>query len=137
MNSVVVSAVIADHLWSVIKIIKDVKNTANMAKKKNSVDIKPLADRVLIREETADEGERKTESGIIIPEAVGDDEKHGANRGEVVAVGGGKVNDDGSKTEIPVSVGDTVIFSWGEKLTIDEVDYHIVDQSNILAVIEG
>lgn len=108
-----------------------------MAKKKNPVGIKPLADRVLVREETGDEGERQTESGIIIPEAVEDDKQHGANRGEVVAVGEGKVDEDGSRTEIPVSVGDTVLFSWGEKLTIDEVDYHIVDQTNILAVVEG
>jgi chaperonin GroES len=108
-----------------------------MAKKKNPVGIKPLADRVLIREETEDDGERKTESGIIIPEAVGDDKKHGTNRGEVVAVGEGKVDDDGNITEIPVTVGDTVLFSWGEKLTVDEVDYHIVDQSNILAIVQG
>ncbi|MEX2514749.1 MAG: co-chaperone GroES [Candidatus Paceibacterota bacterium] len=108
-----------------------------MAKKKNPVGIKPLADRVLIREETADEGEKKTESGIIIPDTVGDDNARGANRGEVVAVGDGKVDDDGKKLEIPVKAGDIVIFSWGEQLTIDEIDYHLVDQSNILAVVEG
>ena len=108
-----------------------------MAKKKNPVGIKPLADRVLIREEMDDEGEKKTESGIIIPESVSDDKKHGTNRGEVVAVGEGTVDDDGNKVEIPVSVGDTVLFSWGEKLTVDDVDYHIVDQGNILAVVEG
>lgn len=108
-----------------------------MATKKNSVGIKPLADRVLIREETKDDEERTTESGIIIPETVSDDDKHGATRGEVVAVGEGKLNDDGEREPVPVSVGDTVLFSWGDKLTIDEVDYHIVDQSNILAIVEG
>lgn len=107
-----------------------------MAKKKSSVSIKPLADRVLVREETQDKEERKTESGIIIPESVSDKDTHGANRGEVVAVGEGR-REDGELQPVPVSVGDTVLFSWGEKLTIDGEDYQLVDAGNILAIVEG
>lgn len=105
--------------------------------KKQTVDIKPLADRVLIKEETKDEQEKTTDSGIIIPESVGDEDSRGATRGEVVAVGEGKLDDDGERQPVPVSTGDLVLFSWGDKLTIDGEDYHIVESGNILAVVEG
>lgn len=104
---------------------------------KNSVGIKPLADRVLVREQTEEAEEKTTESGIIIPESVGDEKQSGATRGEVVAVGEGKLDDDGERQPMPVSTGDTVLFSWGDKLTIDDVDYHIVESGNILAIVEG
>lgn len=105
-----------------------------MAKKKDSVKIKPLADRVLVREEKEEKEEQKTESGIIIPESVGGKDNRGATRGEVVAVGEGK-REDGELQPVPVEVGDTVLFSWGEKLTIDGEDYHLVDAGNILAIV--
>lgn len=109
-----------------------------MAKKNTSVEIKPLFDRVLVREETEEDEETTTESGIIIPESVGDEDQHGgATRGEVVAVGDGKLDDDGERQPMPVDTGDTVLFSWGDKLTIDGVDYHIVESGNILAIVEG
>ncbi|MEX2369119.1 MAG: co-chaperone GroES, partial [Candidatus Paceibacterota bacterium] len=100
-----------------------------------SVKIKPLADRVLVREEKKDKKEQKTDAGIIIPEAAQDNDAHGANRGEVVAVGEGK-REDGELQPVPVSVGDTVLFSWGEKLTIDGEDYQLVDAGNILAIVQ-
>jgi len=105
-----------------------------MAKKKTTVDITPLADRVLIREEEKEAEEETTAAGIIIPESVGDDDSRGATRGEVVAVGEG-ARVDGELEPMPVSAGQMVLFSWGEKLTIDEVDYHIVEAGNILAIV--
>ncbi len=106
-----------------------------MAKNTTDPEITPLNDRVLVREEEEEKEEEKTEAGIIIPETVEDDEHSATNRGEVVAVGEGKM-EDGERVPVPVSVGDTVLFSWGDKLTIDGEDYHIVESTNILAIVE-
>ncbi|MEK7095575.1 MAG: co-chaperone GroES [Patescibacteria group bacterium] len=94
--------------------------------------IKPLADRVLIKEDTSSK-EKKTASGIIIPVTV--DEDKGGKRGEVVAVGNGHY-DDGKLVPVSVKVGDTVLFQWGDKIKIDDQEYYIVKESEILAVIK-
>lgn len=101
--------------------------TSNISKK-----VQPLADRVLIKEIDAKKG-GETKSGIIIPETV--DKEHGAHRGEVMAVGEGRY-DDGVLVPMKVKVGDTVIFQWGDKIVIDDVEYFIVGESNILAVVK-
>ena len=93
--------------------------------------VRPLADRVLVRE-LKKEGERLV-SGIIIPESAGED--RGSRKGEVVAVGPGKY-DDGVLVPMGVKVGDKVLFQWGDKLTIDGVEYEMVAESAILAVIK-
>lgn len=97
-------------------------------------DITPLGDRVLVREQEDEPEEETTESGIIIPETVSDEDSN-TTRGEVVAVGEGELQDDGERRPVPVNVGDEVLFSWGDKITMDGEDYHIVDASNILATI--
>lgn len=101
--------------------------TSDISKK-----VKPLADRVLIREETESK-ERKTSSGIIIPVTVAEDK--GARRGEVIAVGPGRY-EDGKLVKPGVSVGDTVLFSWADKIKLGEEEYHLVRESEILAVIK-
>ena len=112
-----------------------------MAKKKTKIakvsnvssgfKVKPLGDRVLVRELKA-EGE-KIVSGIIIPESANED--RGARKGEVVAVGPGKF-DDGVLVPMGVKIGDNVLFQWGDKLTIDGVEYEMVAESSILAIIK-
>lgn len=104
--------------------------TINM--KDISKKIQPLQDRVLIREH-ADDKEKKTSSGIIIPVTV-NDEKNG-KRGEVVAVGTGRV-EEGKKIPLSVKVGDKVIFQWGDKVSIDGGEYYLVRESEILAIIK-
>lgn len=94
--------------------------------------IKPLADRVLIKEDTSSK-EKKTASGIIIPVTV--DEDKGGKRGEVVAIGNGNY-DDGKLIPLSVKVGDKVLFQWGDKIKIDDQEYYIVKESEILAVIK-
>jgi len=94
--------------------------------------LKPLADRVLIKEDT-DSKEKKTSSGIIIPMTVNDDK--GGKRGEVVAVGPGRT-EEGKLVPITVKVGDEVIFQWGDKIKVDDQEYYIVRESEILAVIK-
>ena len=97
----------------------------------DSFKVQPLGDRVLVRE-LKKEGE-KTVSGIIIPESASDD--RGAKKGEVVAVGRGKF-DDGERVPMDVHVGDKVLYQWGDKLTIDGVEYEMVSEGGILAIIK-
>lgn len=94
--------------------------------------IKPLQDRVLIKEDTESK-EKKTSSGIIIPMTVNDDK--GGKRGEIVAVGPGRT-EEGKTIALSVKVGDTVLFQWGDKVKIDDAEYYIVRESEILAVIK-
>jgi chaperonin GroES len=97
------------------------------------ITIRPLGDRVLVRpEESADE---KSPSGIIIPDTA---RKEKPERGVVVAVGEGKRNEKGDVLSMRISVGDTVMFSkYGyDEVKIDDEDYYIVTEGNILAIIK-
>lgn len=98
----------------------------------SKVGIEPLADRVLIKEDTESK-EKKTSGGIIIPITVTDDK--GARQGTVIAVGPGRF-DDGELMKPGVSVGDKVLFSWADKIKVNEEEYHLVRESEILAVIK-
>jgi len=95
--------------------------------------IRPLGDKVLIRPLSDEELGAKSPSGIIIPDTVNQDK---TDRGVVVAVGPGRFDDDGEK-RIPVDVkeGEKVIFQWGDKLEFDNVEYYLVSESNISAII--
>jgi chaperonin GroES len=104
---------------------------ANSKAENKVLGIKPLADRVLVKE--SQKAKNETKSGIIIPDTVEEDK--GAHKGEVVAVGSGKY-DDGVLVPMSVKVGDEVLFQWGDKIKIDGVEYWIVNESNILAVVK-
>lgn len=93
--------------------------------------IKPLQDRVLVKRIEAEE---KTASGIIIPDTA----KEKPQEGEVIAVGPGKVLDNGTKVELTVKVGDKVLFSKyaGTDVKIDGVEYLIMREDDILGIIE-
>jgi chaperonin GroES len=93
--------------------------------------IKPLQDRVLIKEDD-DSKEKKTNSGIIIPITVNEDK--GSKKGQVVAVGVGHYQ-DGKLVPIQVEVGEQVLFQWGDKIKVEDKEYYIVKESEILAVI--
>jgi len=94
--------------------------------------IRPLYDRVLIKE-SLESSEKKTSSGIIIPITVNEDK--GSKSGEVVAVGPGRI-EEGKHIAISVSVGDKVLFQWGDKIKVDGDDYYMVRESEILAIIK-
>ncbi|MBS7277614.1 MAG: co-chaperone GroES [Bacteroidales bacterium] len=87
--------------------------------------IKPLADRVLIQPK---EAETKTASGLYIPDTA----KEKPSEGKVLAVGPGKKDEP-----MEVKVGDEVIYGKysGTEVTVDEVKYLIVKQSDILAIL--
>lgn len=98
-------------------------------------DIKPLADRVVVRDLTEEESGKKSASGIIIPNSI--DTKEKSDQGIVVAVGPGKWDEDGEK-RIPmeVAVGDKVLFSsWREKVKVGDEEFSIVSESDVLGVI--
>ena len=92
--------------------------------------IKPLGDRVVI---CVLEQEEKTASGIFLPDTA----KEKPSQGEVIAVGTGKLQDNGTRTPLEVSVGDKIIFSKyaGTEVKYDGVDYLIVSERDILATI--
>lgn len=100
-----------------------------MATKKQA--ITPMGDRVLIKPEEKDGGEKKSAAGIIIP--VGDTTDK-VDRGTVIAVGDGRIDSAGNLVPMKVKEGNKVLFQWGDKVTIDGEDYFIVSESSILAV---
>lgn len=102
-----------------------------MAKKLSLV---PLGDRVLVLPEEKG-GEKKLASGIILPETVGKDK---LLKGEVLAVGPGRKNDDGKIIPVGVQTGDTVFFKkpWDEPIKIDEVEYYLLSESEILGTVK-
>jgi chaperonin GroES len=101
-----------------------------MAKKLSLV---PMGDRVLVLPEESG-GERKLASGIIIPETVG---KEKLMKGEVMAVGPGRRNDEGKHIPVEVKKGETVFFKkpWDEPIKMDGIDYYVLSESEILGTV--
>ncbi|QNO15223.1 co-chaperone GroES [Alkalicella caledoniensis] len=95
------------------------------------MNIRPLGERVVIK---VLESEQKTASGIVLP----DKAKEKPQEGEVVAVGSGRILDNGSKAELEVAVGDKVIYSKyaGTEVKHDGQEYLILSERDILAVIK-
>ncbi|MBO4839396.1 MAG: co-chaperone GroES [Lachnospiraceae bacterium] len=91
----------------------------------------PLADRVVLKQVEAEE---VTKSGIVLPGSA----KEKPQTAEVIAVGPGGVDKDGNKVNMEVSVGQKVIYSKyaGTEVKLDGVEYIIVKQSDILAIVE-
>jgi chaperonin GroES len=104
------------------------------AKKSPKVNITPLGDRVLVRPLTERELEKKSSSGIIIPDTVS---KERPERGVVVAVGEGRRDQNGKILPPRVKKGDAVVFSkYGfDEIEIDDTEYFILKEENILAII--
>ena len=92
--------------------------------------LKPLGDRVVIR---VLEQEEKTASGIFLPDTA----QEKPSQGEVVAVGPGKLQDDGKRVALDVKVGDKIIFSKyaGTEVKFEGTKYLIVSERDILAII--
>jgi chaperonin GroES len=92
--------------------------------------LKPLGDRVIV--EIVDEPQT-TASGIVLPDTA----KEKSQRGKVIAVGPGKVLDNGERAPIEVSEGDTVMFAkyGGTEVTLDGKDLMILQERDIIAVV--
>ena len=94
--------------------------------------IRPLHDRVVVRRK---EEEAKTAGGIVLPGSA----KEKPNQGEVVAVGSGKVLDNGESRPVDVSVGDVIVFgkyAGSDTIEIDGEELVILSEADIKAVIE-
>jgi len=92
--------------------------------------LKPLGDRVIIE---LVQSEEKTASGIVLPDTA----KEKPQEGKVVAVGTGRVLDNGERVALEVAVGDSIIFSKyaGTEVKYEGTEYLILRESDILAVI--
>ncbi|MCK5286861.1 MAG: co-chaperone GroES [Thermodesulfovibrionia bacterium] len=91
---------------------------------------KPLRDRVLVK--YSEEAE-KSEGGLYIPETA----KEKPQRGEIIAIGPGRVTDDGKLQKMDVKAGDIVLFEKysGSKITMDSVEYLIIKEDDILGIV--
>ncbi len=92
--------------------------------------VRPLADKVLIKRLEAEE---KTKGGLFLPDTA----KEKPQRGTIVAVGDGKLLDDGTRAAFQVKKGDVVLFSTygGTEIKVDGENYLVMEESDILAVI--
>lgn len=96
-----------------------------------SISIKPLEDRIVIRQV---EAEQTTASGLVIPDTA----KEKPQEGEVIAVGPGRVDDNGNRIPVDVKVGDVVIYSryGGTEVKYDGQEFQILSSRDVLAVME-
>ena len=93
--------------------------------------IKPLADRVVVQ---AAEETEQTRGGLYIPDTA---QKEKPQQGTVVAVGPGKLSDEGTRVALDVSVGDSILYGKysGTEVTVDDEELLILRESDILAII--
>jgi len=93
--------------------------------------IRPLGERVVVRPLPSEE---VTKGGIVLPDTA----KEKPQEGEVVAVGSGRLLDNGTRVSIDLKVGDKILFSKyaGNEVKIQDVEYLIMRESDILGVIE-
>ena len=94
--------------------------------------LRPLADHVLIRRHEADEPQ---EGGIIIPDTA----KDKPQEGEILAVGPGRMMDDGHRQPMAVAMGDTVLFGKyaGTEIKLDQEDLLVMRESDLLGRLES
>lgn len=92
--------------------------------------LKPLADRVLVK---VDEEETKTKGGILLPDTA----QKKSQKGTVIAIGSGKILDNGVRTSLEVKVGDRVLFAKYSGVDIEEEgeNYLLLSERDILAIL--
>jgi chaperonin GroES len=93
--------------------------------------IRPLHDRIVVKRQEEKEVKK---GGIIIPDTA----KEKPQEGKVIAVGNGKVNDEGKKVPLDVKAGDKILFGKysGSEVKIDDEEYLIMKEDDVLAIIE-
>jgi chaperonin GroES len=109
------------------QLAQDIQNTRQGG---GIVNIRPLQDRVMVKRL---EQEEQVRGGIIIPDTA----KEKPQQAEVIAVGPGKVNDEGKRSPVDVKQGDKILIGKysGSEIRIDEEDYVILREDEILAVV--
>ena len=93
--------------------------------------LKPLGDRVIVKQSQAEE---KTKSGILLPDSA----KEKPTKGKVIAVGPGKVGDNGKRQELGVKTGETIYYGKysGTDVEVEGEKFVILRESDILGVLE-
>ena len=93
--------------------------------------IRPLHDRIIVKRMEEQEVKK---GGIIIPDSA----KEKPQEGKVIAVGQGKVNDDGKKVPLDVKTGDKILFGKysGSEVTLDNEEYLILREEDVLCILE-
>ena len=93
------------------------------------IGLRPLEDRVIVEQ---DEAEEVTAGGIVLPDSA----REKPQQGTIVAVGEGRLLDSGKRSDIPVSVGDVVIYGKysGSDVKVEGDEYKILRESDVLAV---
>ncbi|MBQ9882204.1 MAG: co-chaperone GroES [Synergistes sp.] len=93
--------------------------------------LKPLGDRIVVK---ASKNEEKTKGGLVLPDTV----KEKPVEGEVVAVGAGRVLDNGTRQPMEVKVGDKVIYSKysGTEVKVGDENYLVIGERDVLAIVE-
>jgi chaperonin GroES len=96
------------------------------------MNVRPLHDRIIVQR--IEEGEQKV-GGIIIPDTA----KEKPQQGKVIAVGAGKVNEDGKRNPLDVKAGDLILFGKysGQEIKLEGDEYLIMREDEVLAVIDG
>jgi chaperonin GroES len=94
--------------------------------------LKPINDHIIVK---AMADERAAKAGIVLPETV---EKEKPEQGEVIAVGPGKLTEAGQRTPLSVKAGDVVLFKKyaPDEIKVDDVEYLVLSENDILAVVE-
>jgi chaperonin GroES len=94
--------------------------------------IRPLADRVVIKPQ---EREERTKGGIFLPDTAS---KEKPQQGTIMAVGEGRLDDNGKRIPVSVKAGDTVLFAKyaGTDVRLDDEDYLILAEKDILAIVQ-
>lgn len=98
--------------------------------KKSRIKLEPLNDRVVVVREEADE---RTAGGIVLP----DKAREKVNRGKVIAAGPGKLSNEGKRIPMKLKAGDRVLMNkhGGEEFELDDCEYLLIREEDILAVI--
>jgi len=98
-----------------------------------AIQLRPLHDRVVVKR--VEEAKEQVRGGIIIPDTA----KEKPHEGEVVAVGQGKVLDNGTRLEMALKVGDRILFGKysGTEIKLDGEEFLIMREDDVLGVIEG
>jgi chaperonin GroES len=96
------------------------------------MNVRPLHDRIIVQR--IEEGEQRV-GGIIIPDTA----KEKPQQGKVIAVGSGKVKDDGKRQPLDVKAGDVILFGKysGQEIKLDGEEYLIMREDEVLAVLDG
>jgi chaperonin GroES len=95
------------------------------------MNIKPLNDNVIVKPVTQEE---VTKSGIVLPDTI---DKERPEKGEVIAIGNGKLLDNGQRAPMSVKTGDMIMFKKysPEEFKVDNVEYLVINEKDVLGII--